>query len=137
MTATTTTSSSTASGGSTTTARTYWIAKSHDNNNQPLELDCLCIGTGRFLRAVLVPPMIATNTCRPALIQTRGTNFIDFMAQQHDASYPVDTVLYSGVMETVFVKCYGAFSLGTPAHKDALYQELIHGTTNSHVSMKR
>lgn len=107
----------------TSSTSTHWLAPS---DNKPYEIDCLCVGTGRFLRSVLVPPLVATQECHPALIQTRGTNFLDFMALQKEPTYPIDTVLYSGSTETVFVKCFGAFSLGTPAHKDAVYQELIH-----------
>jgi hypothetical protein len=104
------------------TTNTHWLA----NNNAPLEIDSLCLGTGRFLRSVLLPPLVATQQCHPACIQTRGTNFLEFMALQKEATFPVDTVLYNGSTETVFVKCFGAFSLGTPAHKDAVYQDLIH-----------
>jgi hypothetical protein len=115
---------------STTSApsSTHWLAPTTDNNNS-YEIDCLCVGTGRFLRSVLIPPLVATQECHPALIQTRGTNFLEFMALQKDPTYPLDTVLYSGSTETVFVKCFGAFSFGTLAHKDAVYQELIHSST--------
>ncbi|CAB9528763.1 expressed unknown protein [Seminavis robusta] len=106
----------------------YWLANDSD---EAKEIDCLCLGTGRFLRSVLIPPLVATNECKPALIQTRGTSFVQFMSARQTntdskATYPIDTVQYNGETETVFVKCFGAFSLGHAPNKDALYRELIH-----------
>ena len=100
---------------------TFWLPPDDDTS----EVDCICIGTGRFLRSVLVPPLVATNECKPALIQTRGTNFLQFMHAQSEATYPMDTVHYDGTTETVFVKCFGAFSWGTAEHKKAVAEELL------------
>ena len=97
---------------------TYWLPKGG-------EVNCLCIGTGRFLRSVLVPPLVATNECKPALIQTRGTNFLSYMTEQKESEYPIDTVMFSGTTETVFVKCFGAFSWGSAEHKQAVVEELL------------
>ena len=92
-------------------------------------VDCLCLGTGRFLRAVLVPALNAAGL-HPVLVQTRGRNFLEYMhtleregsslARQEaeeassslSSSFPVDTVLTSGDIQTDWIPCYGAFSLG-------------------------
>lgn len=81
-------------------------------------MNCLCLGTGRFLRSVLVPALNQAGLY-PALIQTRGRSFLDFMQQQDSASYPVDTVQPSGDIVTDQVACYGAFSLGSAETKSA------------------
>lgn len=107
------------------TTNTHWLPPAESD---PSDIDCLCIGTGRFLRSVLMPPLVATGIHKPALIQTRGTNFLEFMHRQEQneqAAYPVDTVLASGKTETHWVQCYGAFSLGTAAHKAAVQDELL------------
>lgn len=101
----------------------FWLPR-----DDSTEIDCLCIGTGRFLRSVLVPPLVATKECHPALIQTRGTNFLEYMQQQQqttDQAYPVDTVHQNGTTETLLVKCFGAFSWGTAEHKKAVVEELL------------
>jgi mannitol-1-phosphate/altronate dehydrogenase len=80
-------------------------------------VDCLCLGTGRFLRNVLVP-MLNSAGLTPALIQTRGTSFVEYLRNQNDAfSYPIETVLPSGEIITDQVSCCAAFSLGTKAGK--------------------
>ena len=88
-------------------------------------MDCLCLGTGRFLRSVLVPALIQAGY-HPALIQTRGRTMMDYMMiSNDDASYEVDTVLSNGSVETDKIACYGAYSLGTTETKEAVYQELL------------
>ena len=77
----------------------FWLP-----DDDKIEVDCLCIGTGRFLRSVLVPPLVATSECHPALIQTRGTNFLEFMKEQSEPTYPIDTVYQDGTTETVWYK---------------------------------
>jgi len=98
---------------------THWLADDAD----PAAIDCLCLGTGRFLRAVLVPALQAAGT-HTALIQPRGRSFIDFMNKQGDGMYAVDTIFPGGGMETDRVPCAGAFSLGLPEYKQALYDFL-------------
>jgi len=117
------------------TTKTFWLPpptkKTAVSSPDHVEdVNCLCIGTGRFLRSVLVPPLVASKVCKPAIIQTRGTNFIDFMADTDSnpamgPEYPIDTVLQSGETETVYVKCFGAFSWGTDTHKQAVQEELL------------
>ena len=42
-------------------------------------VEAVCIGTGRFLRAVLVPAL-ADIGCEVVLAQTRGSSFVEHMA---------------------------------------------------------
>jgi mannitol-1-phosphate/altronate dehydrogenase len=95
---------------------THWLPASND-----VPVDCLCVGTGRFLRAVLVPALTLAGL-HPVLIQTRGRNFLEYM-QTHPSgnSYPVDTVLPSGDILTEDISCYGAFSWGQSDDKQAFY----------------
>ena len=65
----------------------------------PLEVaQCVCLGSGRFLRAVLVPSL---ETCGVLSIvaQPRGTSFVEHMAGR-GGLYEVDTVLRSGQTRT-------------------------------------
>jgi hypothetical protein len=107
---------------------THWLPLNGDAS----EIDCLCLGTGRFLRSVLYPALVAANL-KPALIQPRGRSFVDHMlhanksnGQQEECcySYEIDTVLESGHVQTETVPCYGAFSLGNSDGKQALVQLL-------------
>jgi hypothetical protein len=99
-------------------------------------IDCVCLGTGRFLRAVLVPAL-SQSGFRTALVQPRGRTLLDSVlllqaddaAQADDASdgaktYPVDTVLATGEVETAHVPMYGAFSLGAAEDRKALFEWL-------------
>jgi mannitol-1-phosphate/altronate dehydrogenase len=85
------------------------------------KVDCLCLGTGRFLRAVLIPALNKSNFAS-ALIQTRGTSFFEYMQQQPVASYPVDTVTISGAVVSDDISCYGAFSLGFMEGEEATWK---------------
>lgn len=101
---------------------THWISPSSAAGAP----DCYCIGTGRFLRAVLVPALVQSGY-RPALIQPRGRSFLNFVLSQPDEPcgarlYPIDTVLESGEIRTDHIPIYGAFSLGSPEDRQALLQ---------------
>lgn len=101
---------------------THWLASADALG----EIDALCLGTGRFLRSVLVPALVGAGL-RPALIQTRGRTFMEYMEtrqQQGCTTYEVDTVLPSGETETDEIPCWGAFSLGREKDKDALIKAL-------------
>lgn len=77
-------------------------------------LDSICIGSGRFLRAVLVPALVAADY-HPCIIQTRGKSFLEFSCDKF--SYEVDTVHYDGRVETTEIPYWGAGTLGTPEGK--------------------
>ena len=108
-----------------------WLA----NNDDASEIDCLCVGTGRFLRSVLVPALVELGLT-PGLVQTRGRSFLEYMSSSSSSSgegegkdgslykYPVDTVLPSGDIETTTIPCGGAFSLGMPEDKEAVWKLL-------------
>lgn len=98
----------------------------------PSEVDCLCIGSGRFLRSVLVPALNAAGH-KPAVIQTRGRSFLDYCAAGADASgansgaplkYEVDVVEYDGTVATQIVDCCGAGTLGTEEGRDEVMELL-------------
>ena len=87
------------------------------------QIDSICIGSGRFLRAVLVPALIASNM-KPIIVQTRGTSFMKYCKSRCHPSgsfdyltYEVDTVEFDGNTVTQEIKCYGASSLGTQEGK--------------------
>lgn len=87
------------------------------------QLTALCLGTGRFLRSVLVPSLLGMNV---GLIQPRGRSMIDYMATRSQAStYEVDTVLTDGSIATTQVPCHAVFTLGSPEGKDALQKSLL------------
>jgi hypothetical protein len=111
------------SSSSTTTTSTHWLWKDDDASLQ--EINALCLGTGRFLRSVLVPSLNGTGRIKTCLIQTRGRSFLEYMQKRSDiGTYEVDTVLESGDIETQDIPCYGAFSLGRQEDKHALVEVL-------------
>ena len=95
-------------------------------------IDSICIGSGRFLRAVLVPALVASGY-HPAIIQPRKSrSFLDYslqaVSEQQQGSsnnvdgigswtYEVDTVNFDGSIETGRVPCWGAGTLGSPEGK--------------------
>ncbi len=87
-------------------------------------IDSICLGTGRFLRAVWIPALQAAHY-HPVLIQPRGRSFVeDCLAKGGKVvSLPVDTVLSSGDIQTDQYDCYGAFSWGTEQDQEVFYQE--------------
>lgn len=108
----------------------YWLPpestkKETSDCGNDVYIDCLCVGTGRFLRSVLVPALSAIGM-KTALVQTRGRSFLEFMAtNSSSSSYPVDTVHFDGSIQTDFIPCVGAFSLGRAADKQAFYETLL------------
>jgi hypothetical protein len=117
---------------------THWIPRSvttTTDQNDPVGVgsvvDALCLGTGRFLRAVLVPSLVNAGI-KPALIQPRGQSFLEYMAERdrildsyseladRPGFYPVDTVEPDGTVVTDEVPCWGAFSIGSVVNKEAL-----------------
>ena len=88
-----------------------------DSNAIP-NIQAICLGTGRFLRSVLVPAIVDMN---PVLIQPRGDSFWKYM-QEKDGNnlYEVDTVMPDGAVDTTAIPCYGGFSMGTAEGSQAL-----------------
>lgn len=77
------------------------------------------------MRSVLVPTIVGAGL-RPALIQTRGRSFLEFMITSAKGdTYPVDTVLPSGDIQTDDISCCGAFSLGLAEDKEFLIKEYL------------
>jgi hypothetical protein len=113
--------------------------KEEEEEEEQMEIGgiALCLGTGRFLRSVLVPALVGAGL-KPFLIQTRGRNFMEYMAEKSSTSsditttavtndsisYEVDTVLPDGTIVTDHVPCYGVFSVGKAADKEALWDWL-------------
>jgi hypothetical protein len=118
------------SSSSSTTVH-CWTASSDAASTS--SIDCVCLGTGRFLRAVLVPAL-AQSGYRTALIQPRGRVLLDALllrsneAEGDDTdgarTYEVDTVLATGEIETSRVPIHGAFSLGALDDRQALFDWL-------------
>jgi hypothetical protein len=105
---------------------THWLPSYSPSALQ--EIDALCLGTGRFLRSVLVPALVGAGY-HPAMIQPRGRSFLEFMQDKNNgssssssSSYEVDTVERSGAISTTQVPCYGAFSLGRSTDKHAFVE---------------
>eukprot|EP00934_Nitzschia_sp_Nitz4_P004964 Nitzschia sp. Nitz4//scaffold520_size5762//355//3675//NITZ4_009204-RA/size5762-augustus-gene-0.3-mRNA-1//-1//CDS//3329553932//4954//frame0 len=94
------------------------------------EVSAICLGTGRFLRSVLVPALVEGSHGKSsvALIQTRGRSMMEYMELRQETlqstSYEVDTVLQDGAVETSLVPCQAVFSLGGQADKSALLDAL-------------
>ena len=84
-----------------------------------IQVNAICIGSGRFLRSVLVPALTAVEFC-PVVIQTRGTSFMRYLEKRNDMKYEVDTVMPDGSVITELVPVYGAGSLGKTEHKEAV-----------------
>ena len=107
-----------------------------NDQNSDVAIDCICLGTGRFLRSVLVPIMVEymnqanagdENKLKvgPVLIQPRGTSMIEYMNSKNGANtYEIDTVLSNGSIETSQVPVSGIFSLSTPEGKHSLVEYL-------------
>ena len=94
-------------------------------------IDSLCIGSGRFLRSVLVPALVQAKY-HPIIVQTRGRSFLDFLLQQHSSkqqwTYQVDTVHYDGTVETSEIPFWGAGTLGSSQGKQEIL-DLLQGQT--------
>lgn len=107
------------------------ISQSAGSNGQ--EIDAICLGSGRFLRSVLVP-FLSSNS-KPAVFQTRGRTFLDsFKEEADDGStlnvppslcYPVDTIEFDGTITTSNIDIYAAGTLGTPDGKSQLMDNLV------------
>jgi len=72
----------------------------------------VCMGTGRFLRAVLVPALTELGE-EVVLAQTRGTSFGSYMAKRENRAYEVDTVEHDGTVVTSSVPVAACGTLGT------------------------
>jgi mannitol-1-phosphate/altronate dehydrogenase len=90
-------------------------------------INALCIGSGRFLRSVLVPALIHCQL-KPIILQTRGRTFMDYVSNRSNISqessitftYEVDTVHYDGKIQTEIIPFYGVGTLGTDEGKQDL-----------------
>ena len=105
---------------------TFWLPDESRNFD---DINALCVGTGRFLRSVLVPALVNIDY-KPCLIQTRGRSFIEYMFKNSSGTYEVDTVQSSGQITTTNIPCYGAFSLGRPQDKQEFVTRLVSKITN-------
>ncbi|CAM9993743.1 unnamed protein product, partial [Phaeothamnion confervicola] len=77
------------------------------------EVACVCIGAGRFLRAVLIPAIEASAMGTTILAQPRGTSFVRSV-QATNGSYEVDTVNFDGSVVTTRHSVAAVGTLGTP-----------------------
>jgi hypothetical protein len=93
----------------------YWVSKKYESTKT--RPTCICMGTGRFLRSVWVPILVAAHDWSPPVfLQTRGTSFVNYMidreAKSGHPSYEVDVVLSDGTVRTEWIPCLAVFSLG-------------------------
>eukprot|EP00913_Durusdinium_trenchii_P018449 g17332.t1 len=78
----------------------------------------VCIGTGRFLRAMLVPALAEVGG-EIILAQTRGSSFPQYMFGRPDRCYEVDTVLQDGRVLTSLCPIAACGTLGKPEGRSA------------------
>jgi len=83
----------------------------------------ICLGAGRFLRAVLAPALAEIGSTL-VIAQPRGTSFCDYIAKRQSASppepsYEVDTVLPNGAVITSCHSITACGSLGVPEGREA------------------
>ena len=84
-------------------------------------VEAVCIGTGRFLRACLVPAL-AEIGCEVVLAQTRGSSFVAHMARRPSRTYEVDSVLQDGRVLTNSYPVAAVGSLGDVAGRAAFME---------------
>ena len=84
-------------------------------------VEAVCIGTGRFLRACLVPAL-AEIGCEVVLAQTRGSSFVAHMARRPSRTYEVDSVLQDGRVLTNSYPVAAVGSLGDAAGRAAFME---------------
>lgn len=78
----------------------------------------VCIGTGRFLRTVLVPALVELGG-EVVIAQTRGKSFGQYLMGRPDRTYEVDTVLRDGVVLTACYPVAASGTLGEPDGREA------------------
>ena len=106
------------------TAMDIIIAQSAGDNGQ--EIDSICLGSGRFLRSVLVP-FLSSNS-KVAVFQTRGRTFLDSFKHETAPSklcYPVDTIQFDGNTTTSNINISAAGTLGTQDGKSQLTARIV------------
>lgn len=98
------------------------------------DIDAICLGSGRFLRSVLVP--FLSSNLKPAVFQTRGRNFLDsFQDEKRDDAnsssvvpslrYPVDTIEFDGSITSSYIEICAVGTLGTSDGRSRLMDHLI------------
>jgi mannitol-1-phosphate/altronate dehydrogenase len=85
------------------------------------DVQCVTIGSGRFLRAVLIPALKAIGV-NSVIAQPRGHSFSDALLRSTSRTYEVDTVQQSGEVSTETVKVASAGTLGTAEGRKAFLQ---------------
>lgn len=103
---------------------THWKKSNQDWS----KVTALCLGTGRFLRSVLVPALVGSGHV-VGLIQTRGRSMMEYMenhddGNNDDATYEVDTILPDGSTKTDCIPVHSVFSLGRSEDKHAFVEAL-------------
>lgn len=95
-------------------------------------VSAVCLGSGRFLRAVLVPALQELG-CDVVLAQPRGSSFGEYVARRIQAgagpTYEVDTVLTDGTVQISTYPVAACGTLGTEAGREAFMSlpSLLHG----------
>ncbi len=109
------------------------ISKTAGSSGQ--EINAICLGSGRFLRSVLVP--LLSSHAKPCVFQTRGRTFLDSFTEDGVVvddnnttsksllTYPVDTVEFDGTTTTSDIEIYAAGTLGTANGRSQLMDNLV------------
>ena len=111
------------------TTSDFAISKTAGTTGQ--EINAICIGSGRFLRSVLVP--LLSSHAKPCVFQTRGRTFVDSFKDGADddnstpklLTYPVDTIEFDGTTTTSDIEIYAAGTLGTADGRSYLMDTLV------------
>mmetsp|Transcript_85561 Transcript_85561/g.169808 ORF Transcript_85561/g.169808 Transcript_85561/m.169808 type:complete len:941 (+) Transcript_85561:70-2892(+) len=94
---------------------------SFEDDLVPENISSVCIGTGRFLRAVLVPALSELGG-QIVLAQTRGTSFVKYLENRPERTFEVDSVLQDGRVTTARFAVAACGSLGTAEGRAAFMQ---------------
>ncbi|KAL1507052.1 hypothetical protein AB1Y20_007914 [Prymnesium parvum] len=93
-----------------------------------LSASAVCLGTGRFLRAVLAP-ILSELGCEIVFVQGRGSSFEKYMQARKESTppgerptYEVDTVLSDGAVLTTYHKVAACGSLSTREGCEAFFR---------------
>eukprot|EP00588_Corethron_pennatum_P031610 CAMPEP_0194345176 /NCGR_PEP_ID=MMETSP0171-20130528/104702_1 /TAXON_ID=218684 /ORGANISM="Corethron pennatum, Strain L29A3" /LENGTH=218 /DNA_ID=CAMNT_0039112127 /DNA_START=21 /DNA_END=674 /DNA_ORIENTATION=+ len=103
----------------------------------PPPYDAILVGTGRFLRSVLLPVVLSRPSNRVLLLQPRGDTFARRLQPAHadgevSACLEVDTVVGDGTVHTETLRFEGgAGSLGTAAGRAACHTDLLRRSASS------
>ena len=152
--------------GNDTDDAAYWLLEEHvdeplSSSSSPPPPSCICYGTGRFLRSVLIPILNESFSTNVVCIQPRGTSFVSYMndssrtrstttgttsttsTTRSVGTYEVDVVQPNGSIMTEYIGCRGVFTMNSimhhlwPLYDTATAVDDTHSTTTSTTTVSR